>query len=61
MIFRPNGLIPEKLLYIPGLKYGELVKEEKKVDWRQTKRKVGTNVDKRSLSFWKKKNSSQEE
>lgn len=34
MIFRPNGLIPEKLLYIPGINYGRLVREEVKVDWR---------------------------
>jgi branched-chain amino acid transport system permease protein len=34
MIFRPNGLIPEKLLYIPGINYRQLVREEFKVDWR---------------------------
>jgi len=34
LIFRPSGLIPEKLLYIPGLNYGRLVREETKVDWR---------------------------
>jgi len=34
MIFRPNGLIPQKLLYIPGVNYGQLVREEVKVDWR---------------------------
>jgi branched-chain amino acid transport system permease protein len=34
MIFRPNGLIPEKLLYIPGINYRQLVREEVKVDWR---------------------------
>lgn len=34
MIFRPNGLIPEKLLYIPGINYTKLVQEESKVDWR---------------------------
>ena len=34
MIFRPNGLIPEKLLYIPGVNYAKMVKEEVKVDWR---------------------------
>ncbi|MFA5868806.1 MAG: branched-chain amino acid ABC transporter permease [Candidatus Bathyarchaeia archaeon] len=34
MIFRPNGLIPEKLLYIPGVNYSKMVKEEVKVDWR---------------------------
>jgi branched-chain amino acid transport system permease protein len=34
MIFRPNGLIPEKLLYIPGVNYTKMVQEEVKVDWR---------------------------
>lgn len=34
MIFRPNGLIPEKLLYIPGINYGRMIREEVKVDWR---------------------------
>lgn len=34
MIVRPNGLIPEKLLYIPGINYRQLVKEEAEVDWR---------------------------
>lgn len=34
MIFRPNGLIPEKLLYIPGVNYTKMVHEDVKVDWR---------------------------
>jgi branched-chain amino acid transport system permease protein len=34
MIFRPNGLIPEKLLYIPGVNYAKMVNEDVKVDWR---------------------------
>ncbi|MBA7700507.1 hypothetical protein ES703_109221 [subsurface metagenome] len=34
MIFRPNGLIPEKLLRIPGIDYKRLVTEEVEVDWR---------------------------
>jgi branched-chain amino acid transport system permease protein len=41
MVFRPNGLIPEKLLYIPGINYRQLVREEIKVDWR-TAPKAGT-------------------
>ena len=32
IIFRPKGLIPEKLLYIPGINYRKLVNEEAKVD-----------------------------
>jgi len=35
LIFRPKGLIPEKLLYIPGINYRQLVKEDIKVDWRK--------------------------
>jgi branched-chain amino acid transport system permease protein len=34
MIFRPNGLIPEKLLYIPGVNYSKMIHEDVKVDWR---------------------------
>lgn len=34
MVFRPDGLIPEKLLYIPGINYRRLVREEVTVDWR---------------------------
>jgi len=34
IMFRPNGLIPEKLLYIPGVNYAQLVSEDVKVDWR---------------------------
>ena len=37
MIFRPNGLIPEKLLRIPGIDYKRLVREETKADWRITR------------------------
>lgn len=35
LIFRPKGLIPEKLLHIPGINYRQLVKEETNVDWRK--------------------------
>jgi len=34
MVFRPDGLIPEKLLRIPGIDYKRLVNEESQVDWR---------------------------
>ena len=34
IIFRPEGLIPEKLLYIPGVNYAKLIQERVKVDWR---------------------------
>ena len=36
IMFRPNGLIPEKLLYIPGVNYTMMVQEEVDVDWRGT-------------------------
>ena len=36
IMFRPNGLIPEKLLYIPGVNYTLMVQEELEVDWRGT-------------------------
>lgn len=34
IIFRPRGLIPEKLLYIPSVDYKKIVDTESKVDWR---------------------------
>jgi len=34
MIFRPSGIIPEKLLRIPGIDYKKLVTETSSVDWR---------------------------
>lgn len=37
IMFRPNGLIPEKLLYIPGVNYNMMVQEEVEVDWRGAK------------------------
>lgn len=36
IMFRPNGLIPEKLLYIPGVNYTMMVQEDLIVDWRGT-------------------------
>ena len=36
MVFKPSGLISEKLLYIPGIDYEKIVMEEGKVDWRTT-------------------------
>ncbi len=39
MIFRPNGLIPEKLLRIPGIEYKKLVMDETSVDWRSDRDK----------------------
>jgi len=34
IIFRPDGIIPEKLLYVPGVNYAGLIQERVKVDWR---------------------------
>jgi branched-chain amino acid transport system permease protein len=39
IMVRPQGLIKEKLLYIPGVHYEKLIKEDAKVDWRAAKRK----------------------
>ncbi|MGD0802576.1 MAG: branched-chain amino acid ABC transporter permease [Candidatus Bathyarchaeia archaeon] len=47
MIFRPSGLIPEKLLYIPGINYAKMVKEEVKVDWRAAPKARETHVEKK--------------
>ena len=43
IIFRPNGLIPEKLLYIPGVNYRRLVDEEVVVDWRSAPKSRGAS------------------
>ena len=43
IIFRPNGIIPEKLLYIPGVNYRRLVDEEVVVDWRTASRTRGSS------------------
>ncbi len=43
IIFRPNGLIPEKLLYIPGVNYRSLVNEEVVVDWRTASKTRGAS------------------
>jgi branched-chain amino acid transport system permease protein len=43
IIFRPNGLIPEKLLYIPGVNYRRLVDEEVQVDWRDAPKSRGAS------------------
>lgn len=43
IMFRPNGLIPEKLLYIPGVNYTQMVKEDVKVDWRSAPKARGSS------------------
>ncbi|TRO53918.1 branched-chain amino acid ABC transporter permease [Candidatus Bathyarchaeota archaeon] len=55
IIFRPNGLIPEKLLFIPGVDYRKLVNEQVHVDWRTEKAKRSTLS---YLKFWGKKEES---
>jgi branched-chain amino acid transport system permease protein len=57
MIFRPSGLIPEKLLYIPGINYRRLVREEVPVDWRSAPKAAGEKGGRRSL-FGRKKGDS---
>lgn len=46
MVFRPDGLIPEKLLRIPGINYRRLVRETTKVDWRATQSQPGDATEK---------------
>jgi branched-chain amino acid transport system permease protein len=59
MIFRPNGLIPEKLLYIPGVNYSNIVQEDVKIDWRSApKARAGKGG---GLLGGKKKEESKEE
>jgi branched-chain amino acid transport system permease protein len=41
IMFRPNGIIPEKLLYIPGINYTKMVQEDVKVDWRAAPKSRG--------------------
>jgi branched-chain amino acid transport system permease protein len=36
IMFRPSGLIPEKLLYIPGVNYTMMVQEDVEVDWKDS-------------------------
>jgi branched-chain amino acid transport system permease protein len=55
MIFRPSGLIPEKLLYIPGINYRRLVREETPVDWRSAPKTRGEGVRRLGLFGRKKK------
>jgi len=54
MIFRPSGLIPEKLLYIPGINYRRLVREEVAVDWRTATKTRGGGGKRRGLFSRKK-------
>ncbi len=42
IMFRPDGIIPEKLLYVPGINYGKLIQERVKVDWRTATAKKGS-------------------
>jgi len=58
IIFRPRGLIPEKLLYIPGINYRKMVKEETTIDWREAK-KVEPKTNR--FKFWGKKERSESE
>jgi branched-chain amino acid transport system permease protein len=40
MIVRPDGIIPEKLLRIPGINYRRLVRETTEIDWAGTTRRA---------------------
>ncbi len=52
IIFRPRGLIPEKLLYIPGINYRKMVNEDTQVDWRSTSKAKSSGS---RFKFWGKK------
>jgi branched-chain amino acid transport system permease protein len=52
IIFRPRGLIPEKLLYIPGINYRKMVNEDTQVDWRSTPKTKSTGS---RFKLWGKK------
>ena len=56
IIFRPRGLIPEKLLYIPGINYRKMVREEVQVDWRETTKSEPKTS---RFKFWGKKERSE--
>jgi branched-chain amino acid transport system permease protein len=49
IIFRPRGLIPEKLLYIPGINYRKMVKEDAQVDWRGS---VEQDTKEKGFKLW---------
>lgn len=57
MIFRPSGLIPEKLLYVPGVNYRQMVREEVKVDWRTAPK---SRTEGRRFKLWGRKGGSAE-
>jgi len=50
IMFRPNGLIPEKLLYVPGVNYSKLVQERVDVDWRTAPRTRGSSSGIRGIT-----------
>ena len=58
IIYRPRGLIPEKLLYIPGINYRKMVKEETTIDWREAKK---AEPKPNRFKFWGKKERSESE
>jgi branched-chain amino acid transport system permease protein len=57
MVFRPDGLIPEKLLRIPGIDYRRLTEEETQADWRVVRRDpdARTGILSRLIGAGKKK------
>jgi hypothetical protein len=50
IMFRPNGLIPEKLLYVPGVNYSKLVQERVDVDWRTAVKTRGSSSGIRGIA-----------
>ena len=44
LMFKPEGLIPEKALQIRGVEYEEIIEEEKEADWKEVKKKDSDTV-----------------
>ena len=44
LMFKPEGLIPEKGLQIRGLDYEEIIEEEIEADWKEAKKKDSDTV-----------------
>jgi branched-chain amino acid transport system permease protein len=62
LIFRPNGLMPEKSLNLPGINYKQLITEITDVDWRVIRKAPSTKKIQtmfknflHRFKFWEKK------
>jgi branched-chain amino acid transport system permease protein len=41
LMFKPEGLIPEKALHIRGIDYNKIIEEDIRIDWKQEKKRAG--------------------